>query len=98
MLARRDILNMHVAGLAFLTQAAVAEVLSEADISQLAGCDLAHLQSHSCTLAHGLHAHTHRLHLQHQYRHLKVRNAHKKSNKEAADAQLVRAGFQSFTF
>ena len=58
-----------------LTQAAVAEVLSEADVAQLAGCDLAHLQSHDRALAHRLHANTHRLHLQHQHRHLEGRSA-----------------------
>lgn len=53
-----------------LTKAAVAEVLTEADVAQLAGCDLAHLQSHGRALARHLHAHTHRLHLQHQHGHL----------------------------
>lgn len=56
-----------------LTQAAVAEVLSQADVAQLAGRDLSDLQSHGGALAHRLHAHAHRLHLQHQHRHLQAR-------------------------
>lgn len=55
-----------------LTQAAVAEVLSQADVTQLAGRDLSDLQSHSGALAHRLHAHAHRLHLQHQHGHLQA--------------------------
>lgn len=58
---------------AFLTKAAVAQVLSEADVAQLAGNDPAHLQSHGRALALHLHAHTHWLHLQHQHRHLQAR-------------------------
>lgn len=64
-----------------LTQTAVAEVLSEADVAQLAGCDLAHLQSHGRAVAHRLHAHTHRLHPQYQHRHLEDRSAQKRSGK-----------------
>lgn len=70
MLRHRDTVSLEEEGAVFLTQAAVAEVLPEADVAQLAGRDLADLQSHGRALAHRLHAHTHRLHLQHQHRHL----------------------------
>lgn len=56
-----------------LTQTAVAEILAEADVAQLAGRDLSNLQSHGGALAHRLHPHAHRLHLQHQHRHLQHR-------------------------
>lgn len=57
-----------------LTQAAVAEVLSQADISQLARCDLPDLKGHSGALTHRLHPYAHRLHLQHKHRHLLARS------------------------
>lgn len=66
-----------------LTQASVAEVLSQADVTQLAGCDLSNLKSHSRALTHRLHPDTHRLHLQHQHRHLQVQ--------QHADVDDVRA-------
>lgn len=57
-----------------LTQAAVAEVLSQADVAQLAGSDPAHLQRHGRALAKRLHGHAHRLHLQHQHGHLEEKH------------------------
>lgn len=46
-----------------LTEAAVTEVLSEAEVAQLSGRDPAHLQSHGRALAHHLHTHAHGTHL-----------------------------------
>lgn len=56
-----------------LTQTAVAEVLPETHVAQLAGCDVVHLQSHGGALAHRLHAHAHGLHFQYEHRHLEDR-------------------------
>jgi hypothetical protein len=63
------------ASVCVFTQAAVAEVLSEADVSQLCGSDAAHLQRHSRALPSHFHPPTHTLHLQHQHRHLGGREA-----------------------
>ena len=53
-----------------LTQAAVAEVLPDADVAQLGRDHLTDLQQHSSTLPLHLQSSTHRVHLQNQHRHL----------------------------